>query len=123
VKLHRDGVAQAGDAIEPGVDIMALAYCLDGGLLDRCRNRRVADALGEVDAANAIALDTHGADFGLQNAGSKMAERERRSDCGVGVKTGRSVNELGGHGTHPFNEQGNYLVVSLAFEFAAAMHE
>ena len=52
-----------------------IASCFHGG-----RNRRVAHALGEVDAAHAVAFRGHGADFRLHDAGasSLRARREGR---------------------------------------------
>ena len=49
--LGGDGLAEAADAVKPGVDIVAVVNGLDGGFLDRGRDRRVADALCQIDAA------------------------------------------------------------------------
>jgi hypothetical protein len=76
--LGGDGVAEAGDAVEAGVDVVTVVDGLDGGLLDRSGDGSVADALGEVDAADGVAGDGHGADLGLEGAGGEMAEGEAR---------------------------------------------
>ena len=67
--FFRDGVAQAGDAIEARIDVVAGA---DGGVgfgLDDCGDGSVADSLGQVDAADAVAFGGHGADFRLHGSG------------------------------------------------------
>ena len=63
--LDGDGRAQASDAVQAGVDVVAVVDGLDGRLLHRRRDRRVADALREIDAADPVALDAHGANLRL----------------------------------------------------------
>ncbi len=75
-ELFCDALAQAGDAVEARVDVVAVADGLDGGFGDGVRDVGVADALGHVDAADCGAGDGHGADLGLDVAGGEVAEAE-----------------------------------------------
>jgi len=68
-----DGLAEAGDAIEAGVDVVAGVDGGDCAVDDGGGWFGVADALGEIDAAEAVALHGHGADFGLEDAGGEFA--------------------------------------------------
>ncbi len=86
--LGGDGLAEAGDAVEAGVDVVSVEDGLDGGLLDGGRDGGVTDALGEVDAAGLVAEGGHGADFRLHGAGGKLAEGEARGGGGDGVGHG-----------------------------------
>ena len=71
--LGRDGLAQARNAVASRVDVLPVADGLDRRGLNHVGHRRVADALRQVDAAHAVALGGHGADFGLKRLG-----RQRR---------------------------------------------
>ena len=83
--LLGDGVAQARDAVKPRVDVVAGADGRVGFGLDRRGNGGVADALGQVDAADAVALRGHGANFRLHGAGGKLAQ----SEAGRGMRVVR----------------------------------
>ena len=63
--LGGDGAAQAGDAFGAGVDVVAGADGGDCALGDDGWDLGVADALGEVDAVDAVAFGGHGANLGL----------------------------------------------------------
>ncbi len=76
--LLRDGFAQALDSIEAGVDVVAGADRGNRFLFYRRGDGRIAHPLGEIDAADAVALGGHGADFGLHDARSQFAERKTR---------------------------------------------
>ncbi len=82
--LRSDGVAEAGDAVEAGVDVVSRMNGGEGFGFDGRRHGGVADSLGEIDAADAIALGGHGADFRLHGAGRELAEGE--AGGGVGMR-------------------------------------
>ena len=76
---------------------------------NRNGNGRVADALGEVDAADAVALRGHGADLRLHGAGGKLAQREtgrgmrmRRKGFGhrEAAPTSRAILHVECHSAH-----------------------
>jgi hypothetical protein len=81
--LGGDGVAEAGDAVEAGVDVVAVVDGCESFGFDGRRNRSVTDALGEVDAAHGVAGEGHGADFRLHGGGGEVAEGETGL-CGNG---------------------------------------
>jgi len=72
-ELLRDGFAEAGDAVEACVDVMAIADSADGGLDDGVRWIGVADALGHVDAVDGSAGDVHGANLRLDEGRRELA--------------------------------------------------
>ncbi len=82
--LRRNGVAQAVNAVEAGVDVVAGVNGRDGFGLDRRGHGGVADALGQVDAADGVASDGHGADFRLEDTGSELAQGQARRGGGGG---------------------------------------
>jgi hypothetical protein len=88
--LSGDGLAEAANAVQPGIDVVAVMNCLDGGFLDRGRDRRVADTLREIDAADGVAGEAHGANFRLDGGGGEVAEGESRR-CGWGGGHRRSL--------------------------------
>jgi hypothetical protein len=75
-ELGGDGLAEGRDAVEAGVDVVALVHGLGGAGEDGRGDFGIADALGEVDAAEAVAFDGHGANLGLDEAGRDGAEAE-----------------------------------------------
>jgi len=97
-ELGGDGVAQARDAVEAGVDVVTVADGALRGFGDDGRRVGVADALGEVDAAHVVAGDGHGANLGLKGARGELAEVEGlggesfgthvEDDCTVGLDAG-----------------------------------
>ena len=101
--LLGDGLAEAGDAVEAGVDVVPVEDGLDGGLLHRRGDGGVTDSLGEVDAAGLVTEGGHGADFRLHGAGGELAEGEARGGGGksVGHGEGSFMNSsyicTGGH--------------------------
>jgi hypothetical protein len=76
--LGRDGLAQPRNAVATRVDILPVAHGLGGRGLNHRGHRRIAHALRQVDAAHAIALRGHGADFGLKRFGRECAEGKAR---------------------------------------------
>ena len=75
-EFMRDGVAEEGDALHGGVDVVAGADGVDGGFDDGVRRIGIADALRHVDAAGNGAGGGHGADLGLNQVGGEFAEAE-----------------------------------------------
>ncbi len=76
--LQGDGLAQALNSVQAGIDVLPGADGADRLLFHRRGHWRVADALGEVDAAHAVAFGGHGADFGLHHARRQFAECQAR---------------------------------------------
>ncbi len=80
-QLSSYGAAQARQTVEPRVDVKAVAdrplraLGHDGGRI------RVADALRQVDATYVVASDSHGADLGLDDAGSEFGQVESLGCC------------------------------------------
>src|SRR5262249_16684292 len=73
-QLVRDGSSQLDQTFQPSVGIDAAFNGFLRGASDRERNLGIADALGEVDAADAFALHRHDADFGLRDDVRPLAE-------------------------------------------------
>jgi hypothetical protein len=64
---------------------------LNSRFLNQRWNRRIADALREINASDAVTLDAHGAYLRLQRTRSAMTEEQRRSAgwlCVRGAKWG-----------------------------------
>ena len=76
-KLCGKGVTKACDAVETGVDVVAVADGALGCFGDDSGWVGVADSLGKVDAADGVAGDAHGANFGLEGARDELAEVQR----------------------------------------------
>ena len=80
-ELGGDGFAQRGDAVEAGVGVEATVDRVDRALGGERRKFGIADALGEIDSADAIALDRHGADLGLEDERRDLAEAALGGGC------------------------------------------
>ena len=94
-QLFGDRLAEGRDAVEAGVDVQALGDGFDGAGGDGLRDFGIADALGQVNAADAVAFDGHGANFRLDQAGRDGAEAEF---LGYGLHWSRiSQLQLGAH--------------------------
>src|SRR6185437_14020165 len=65
LQLCGNGSAQSCDAVEAGIYIVTATYSFDRLSRDGWRQVSVADSLCEVDATNAVALDGHGTNLGL----------------------------------------------------------
>src|ERR1019366_3551416 len=70
------GLAQSGDAIESSIDIVPVTNSLNRCFFNDRGERCIADALSEIDSADAIALNAHGADLRLQDTWRKLTEGE-----------------------------------------------
>ncbi len=71
-----DAGTEAGNAVEAGVDVVTGVDGVLGTVEDGGGGLGVADSLGEIDAAEAVALHGHGADFRLEGAGGEFREGE-----------------------------------------------
>ena len=76
--LLRNSVAEARYAIKAGIDVVTCEDSGDGRRFYRCGDRRIADALREINAADAIALGGHRADFRLHRTRSEFAQGQAR---------------------------------------------
>src|SRR5271163_593742 len=81
LQLPRNGFPQRGDSVEAGVDVVALANGPDRALGDCGWNLGIAYPLRQVHAAHPVAFHSHGADFGLLEMWSDLAEA-KVCDCG-----------------------------------------
>ncbi len=75
-----DGLAQRRDAVKTRVDVQALGDGFDGTRGHWRRNFGIAHTLSEVDAANAVALNGHGANLRLDQARRNFAEAQLFGD-------------------------------------------
>ena len=79
--LGSDGVAQAGNAVEPGINVVARVNGGESLCFNGRRNGGIANSLCEVDAAHGVARESHGANLRLHGSGSEVAESETGLCC------------------------------------------
>ena len=94
--FRRNGLPQPRNPVQPRVDVVPGAYRRDRPLRDRLRNRRIADALRQIDAADAIALQAHGANLRLHRLRREMAEGKAGSSRNVGHRMVSSITSVNG---------------------------
>ncbi len=94
--LGGNGVAQPRDPVKAGIDVVPCPDGCDGLGLDRRRHRRIAHALGKIDAPDAVALHAHGANLRLHRARRQLAEG--KAGGRDGLSQGRGDLGRMGHG-------------------------
>jgi hypothetical protein len=80
-QLTSDGVTQCRDAVEAGVRVQALFDCLDSTLRYERRKFGIADSLREIDPTDALALDGHRPNLGLNDQGGNLAQVALSDSC------------------------------------------